>query len=417
MGQEAKALNSETANTKSLFKNQDFLLVWTVSIVSSLSFSIYLITETWYVINELNKQSWLGVVLIATTLPRVLLIGFGGVYADRFNKINIMFLSLLLRGVLLILVSIFFYFNILNVYSLVVFAALFGCIDAFFNPANQSLLPQIIAKDKLLRGNSIFQSTNQTVLILGPIIGGILIEKISYEFIFPIVAICLILSSIMIKFAKIKKGSSTEHKIKQSSFRDFMEGVNYVKTSTIIFTLMGVSIILNFFIAGPGSLALPLIANDVLEGTAIHLSFLEGSIALGMIIGAIIIGAINPKRKRGLIILGQLLFLGITMLLLSSVTTLWQGILYFIILGFGISAGDIPLKAILQEGTEPEKIGRVMGIMSTASNGLIPLSFGLTSVAISYNISISNILLFFGSCVLVFFFIIISTVKKLRVFE
>ncbi|WP_194163307.1 MFS transporter [Bacillus subtilis] len=412
MSYEAKTLVKESSTARSLLSNKGFLLLLVVSIVSGLSFSIYLLTETWYVINELNQQPWLGVVLIATTLPRVLFMSIGGVYADKWNRTNIMFYSLLIRGALLTSMAIVFYFGLLDVYSLLIFATIFGLLDAFFVPANQSLLPQIVSKEQLMRGNSILQSTNQTVLIIGPIIGGLLIETVSYQYIFPIVAFFLITSSVIVKFIKYEDESNQNQK--QSSYRDFLEGLHYVKTSKLIFTLMCVSMVLNFFIAGPGSLALPLIANDVLSGTALHLSALETSIALGMIGGAFLIGILNPRRKRGFIVLGQLFFLGIAMVLLSLVTTLWQGIIVFALIGLGITAGDIPIKTMIQEKTDPQKIGRVMGLMSTASSGLIPLSFGVTSLVISFNISISQILLVCGSFVICFFLIILLLSKKLR---
>nr|WP_259547559.1 MFS transporter [Heyndrickxia oleronia] len=412
MSLEAKIEYKDRSMVRSLYSNKSFILLLVVSITSGLSFSIYLLTETWYVINELNQQPWLGIVLMATTLPRVLFMSIGGVYADKWNRTNIMFFSLLTRGLLLISMAIVLYFSLLNIYTLLIFATIFGLLDAFFVPANQSLLPQIISKEQLMRGNSILQTTNQAVLIIGPIIGGLLIETVSYPYIFPIVAFSLITTSIIIKLIKNKNISKQNQK--QSSYKDFVEGIHYVKTSTIILSLMCVSIILNFFIAGPGSMAIPVIANDVLHGTALHLSALEISIAIGMIVGAFLIGIINPKRKRGYIVLGQLLFLGIAMVFLSLVTTLWQGVLIFILIGLGITAGDIPIKSMIQEKTDPQKLGRVMGLMSTASSGLIPLSFGVTSLAISLNISISHILLVCGICVLCFFLIILLLSKKLR---
>ncbi len=414
MSQEGRLL-AHDSHPNSLFMNKSFLLLLVISIISGLSFSVYLLTETWYVINEMNKQSWLGVVLIATTLPRVLFMAIGGVYADKWNRINIMFYSLLIRGLLLFGMATIYYFGLLNIYILIIFAIMFGILDAFFVPANQSLLPKLISKRQLMRGNSILQSTNQAVLIFGPIIGALLIETVSYQFIFPIVAILLITTSVIIRFIKFEKASNINEK--QTSFQSFLEGVQYVKTSSVITTLMCVSIILNFFIAGPGSMALPLIANDVLHGSALHLSALEISIALGMIGGAFLIGIVNPKRKRGYIMLGQLLFLGLSLTLLSQVTTLWQASVVFILIGVGITTGDIPIKSLIQEKTDGQKIGRVMGLMSTASNGLIPLSYGATSIAISLNISISQILFFCGFFVICFFIFMLFLSKKLRTID
>ncbi|MDQ0272507.1 hypothetical protein [Cytobacillus purgationiresistens] len=98
------------------------------------------------------------------------------------------------------------------------------------------MLPNILSKEQLLRGNSILQTTNQTVFIAGPIIGALLIETVSYQFIFPIVALCLIITSIVINAIKYEKNAVAMKS--QSPYQDFLEGVQYVKKTTLIFTLM-----------------------------------------------------------------------------------------------------------------------------------------------------------------------------------
>ncbi len=77
----------------SLFKNRAFLFLWLSSTSSFLALSTYLFAEQWYVIRSLGQESALGIVMMVTLIPRVLLMTVGGVWADRFKRSKIMLVS------------------------------------------------------------------------------------------------------------------------------------------------------------------------------------------------------------------------------------------------------------------------------------------------------------------------------------
>jgi len=399
---------------KELFLNKNFTLIWASNVISSFCFSVYLLMESWYVIHYLDAKSWLGIVLMATTVPRILLMVIGGVFSDRWKRETILFSSLFIRGALLLIMSMLLFLHQLDIYLLLFFSLLFGILDAFFIPANQSLLPHVLLKRQLFRGNSILQGSTQLILIIGPIVGGLMLENLSYTLITSIVAVFLLLTSIIIRFIKLNIDIDIDNVLKSSMIGSLKEGFIYIKSSRILLTLMCSSLILNFFIAGPGSMAIPLIATDVLHGTAIHLSILESAIAIGMITGIFLIGLINPTKKRGVIVLGQLFLLGSIMVFLSFTTQLWQSAVAFVLLGIGITAGDIPVRTMIQEKTDPEMMGRVTAMMSTVSNGFVPVSYGLTSLMLSYSLPINKILFCSGCLVLFFFILMVSVSKTLR---
>ena len=104
-----------------------------------------------------------------------------GTVADRFSKTKIMFLSNFTRSLLLFGLVVWFLVGDLSLWTFVGFAFLFGILDAFFWAAESSVIPAILSKDLLTRGNSIIQMTNQSSFIVAPMLAGLLIGYGGYE--------------------------------------------------------------------------------------------------------------------------------------------------------------------------------------------------------------------------------------------
>lgn len=71
---------------QSLFRNRTFIFLFIGSFLALIGFSMFFMTTTWFVISELNSASSLGIILIAITVPCILMMAFGGVLADKFKK-------------------------------------------------------------------------------------------------------------------------------------------------------------------------------------------------------------------------------------------------------------------------------------------------------------------------------------------
>ncbi len=91
---------------KPILKNRAFIFLFLASFLAIIGFSMFFMTTTWFVISELGSASLLGIILIAVSVPRVLMMAFGGVIADKYKKTTIMFSTSFIQGILL--VAIFF---------------------------------------------------------------------------------------------------------------------------------------------------------------------------------------------------------------------------------------------------------------------------------------------------------------------
>jgi MFS transporter, DHA3 family, macrolide efflux protein len=383
---------SNDKQMKTLFKNKKFILLWISSLFTGLSLSMYMLTETWYVVNVLDKKSMLGFVLMATTLPRVLLMMIGGVMADRIKSSTIMLLSNCLRGVLLLLMIFLLSIDLLNIWTLIGFALMFGVMDAFFWPASSSIIPALVDKQILTRANSIIQTTTQITTISGSVVAGWLLSFSTFGVAFAFVAILLVISGGLAFYindhnrVRISSGST---------WGQLLEGLKYVKNSPLLLSTMLLGVVINLLFAGPVSLAGPIFVSDLFHGDAKDLSYVQSALPIGIVIGGLLVAVWNPTKKRGSVFLNRLIIMGIVLVLYSQVNELWQCILIAGWLGILIAAG-IPLRSLIQENTDPDKLGRVQGINYTATTGLIPLSFAVTSILLSFHITIQDLLLFSG---------------------
>lgn len=404
---QAAPITTQEKSLPSLFSNRSFIFLWLSSTASFLALSTYLFAEQWYIITVLEKESLLGIVMMATMVPRVLFMTIGGVWADRFRRSRIMLISSFVRCLLVLGMIFLLQLSLLELWPLIFFALCFGIVDAFFSPANTSLLPSVVAIEALPRSNSFIQSSNQIALFSGPMLGGWILSLGSFSLLFGVIAGFLLLTFLFSSLIKEEKRpvivdrSSTKSELK--------EGFSYVWGMPFLKNMLVILIFINFFFFGPLLMGIPLLVDSVLKGEVLDLSFLQSSYQGGMLAGAILVGILNLRKKRGLTMLVMIGVLGVCLTFLGQIGFLWQGILLLSLMGILSSFINVTLISTIQALSDPNKIGRVMSLVNASSNGLVPLSYAFVSLALVMQFSISDVMLLCGMLIL-----IIATIYLLR---
>ncbi|AQU79291.1 multidrug ABC transporter permease [Planococcus faecalis] len=382
----------------SLFSNRSFIFLWLSSTASFLALSTYLFTEQWYIITVLEKESLLGIVMMATMVPRILFMTLGGVWADRFRRSRIMLISSFVRCLLVLGMILLLQLSLLELWPLILFALCFGIVDAFFSPANTSLLPSVVAKEALPRSNSFIQSSNQIALFSGPMLGGWILSFGSFSLLFGVIAGFLLLTFLFSSLIKEEKRTLTTNRASTKS--ELKEGFSYVWSMPFLKNILVILIFINFFFFGPLLMGIPLLVDSVLKGKVLDLSFLQSSYQGGMLAGAVMVGVLNLRKKQGLTMLVMIGVLGIFLTLLGHISFLWQGVLLLSLMGILSSFINVSLISTIQAQTDPTKIGRVMSLVNASSNGLVPLSYAFVSLALMMQFTISSIMMVCGLLIL-----------------
>ena len=87
-----------------LLQNTRFVFTWLSGMTLTLGFSIFFLSVSWLTIDVLKQPTLLGIIMTAVSLPRVVMMIFGGVFADRFQKSRLLFLTNLGQGILMVAV-------------------------------------------------------------------------------------------------------------------------------------------------------------------------------------------------------------------------------------------------------------------------------------------------------------------------
>ncbi|OEL04564.1 MFS transporter [Staphylococcus succinus] len=388
------------------------MLMLLAGIFAMIGFSTILTTITWYAVKELKSSMALGYILVAATVPRLIMMTFSGMVADKFKKTTIMYYSNIAEALVLVILYFLIINDQLSLVPLMILAAFFGMLDAFFGPASTSLIPKVVEQFQLQRANSLFQGGTQISFIFGPIIAGIVMEHYSIATSFYLALIFVFLSAIFVFPPLIKETSAVEHS-NNTPVRDIIEGFRYVKSSRFLITGIIILITANFFGLGALSVGIPILV-EASGGTPINLTYLQSSLGVGMLTGTALLSAITFKKGRGKITLFTLLLMLVLFLVFTQVNAvIWQVLLLFLI-GLTYTIVYIPFITMAQEFSDEKVTGRVMSLIFLAMTGFDPISYVLISGLNTMNISIFSVLAISASVSLVVWVFILFNSKTYR---
>ncbi|GIN13218.1 MFS transporter [Shouchella clausii] len=378
---------------QSLFKNSRFILLFLGSFLALIGFSMFFMTTTWFVISDLGSSSSLGIILIAITVPRILMMAFGGVLADKFKKTTIMFSTSFIQGVLLVIVFLLNNANQLTFEYLIILGFFFGTLDAFSGPAGTSLIPKMVEKNQIKQANAVIQGLGQIGFIIGPVISGSVMEFGGVTTGYLVSAIIVLLSAFFM-FPPFLKEGPVDNTVKQTPFKDFIEGFSYVKASKFLLTGILILITLNFFAFGAISIAIPILV-ETYGGSPINLSYIEAALGVGMLVSTAIIGIVKVRR-RGLTSIAGLIATLLVAIAFSQSPNLYILTALAFLIGFTMTFVSIPFFTSAQEDTDPRIMGRVMSIVFLAMNGFDPLAYASVTFLVSRGIDVQHVILYYS---------------------
>ncbi|PSL48511.1 transmembrane secretion effector [Salsuginibacillus halophilus] len=376
-----------------IWRNRTFLHVWAAGVFAMLGFSMLFLTTSWYVINELNMPAFVGVVLTVITVPRVVMMIFGGVVADRKKKSKVMFVTNSLQTLMLCILTMLLAFDALTILPLLIGAFIFGVLDAFFYPAVMALIPSAVAHHQIQRANSVFHGTVELMFLFGPLLAGLLLTVSNYTVTLAVAAVFVGVSAIAVypRFIHDVPASTNSDETPQAVGRDLMVGLRYVQGSQMIRSGILAIVYVNLFVIGPMIVSFPILVDDS-GGTAFDLSLLEAGLSVGTFAASFCVYIISQRPGRGRIVSVTLLLTMGAFFVFSQVESIPALMVWAAVAGFGCMIVYLPSLTIIQEHTDEDKLGRVMSVVTVASEGFAPVAFAIVSLFVGVGIHINAVL-------------------------
>ena len=390
------------ASKSSLFApltNLNFRLLWVGQGISLFGDQFYLVALPWLTYQLTNSGMALGTVLMLAGIPRALLMAVGGVWTDRISPRYIMLVSNLLRFGLTAVLTALILTGQVQLWMLFLISFLFGTVDAFFLPAQMSLIPSLVTPEDLQAGNALFQMTAQLSQFVGPALAGLLISMLSgvsnsaqsHSSTGAGVAIGLDTLTFLVAAAALwlmrSIAAPSKQNQKQSSLDSLKEGLVVAVKDPLILGITLVTCTVSLFFTGVLGVGIPALAATRFTQGATALGVIISAFGAGSLIGAALSGLMRT-RKVGLATLLTIVLIGNGIASLGLVSNLALASLIALLTGVGVGFTNVILISSLQKRIAPELRGRVMSLVLLGSMGAGPLSNALAGAVVDVNVQV-----------------------------
>ncbi|MFY7750336.1 MAG: MFS transporter [Exiguobacterium acetylicum] len=378
-----------------VLRNQRFVFMWLSGMTLTLGFAIFFLSVSWLTIDVLRQPALLGLILTAVSLPRVIMMVFGGVFADRFQKSRLLFWTNLGQAFLMLGVVLLHYADAYSVGTLLLISVVFGILDGMSYPALSSLLPSLVPASQLQRANSLFQGSLELMFVIGPFLAGLLLTQGGFGLSFGTAMILIFIAAVLVLPRLIRDPipDTSVLSIRQV-LRDLREGIRYVKETPVLRAGTLSIAIVNLFVMGPLIMSIPILVGAA-KGSAADLSLIEGGLAVGTFVASVVVLFLRSIHRGRFVFCALFLTLG-AFLLYTQVASIPLLAFTAAMSGFLLMLVYLPTVTILQERSDPDKIGRVMSIMALAASGLEPIAFAVLSLLVAIEIPIQFLLIAFA---------------------
>jgi len=361
-------------------RRRDFALLVAASVASLVGDGFFHVALAWQVYTISNAPTALSIVFLAISLPTVLLVLVGGVFADRYDRRTLMVAADLVRAAALGGIAVLSAAGVLEVWQIAALVVFVGAGDAFFNPASTALLPDLVPDDELPAANALSGIYRPIMIrMIGPALAGLVVAGVGPAWAFGVDALSFLVSALAIWQIRTRPAvrAAVSHSLR-STVAEIGEGFAYARRTPWIWaTLLAAMFSLLVFV-GPVEVLVPFIIKNklALGPEALGLIFAVGGV--GSLVTSILIGMRGLPRRRVTVMYVSWAFgVGATALY-GILTDLGQALVVSFFLQSGFVLGQVIWTTMLQQLVPRQLLGRVSSLDWMMSIGLVPVSYALT---------------------------------------
>lgn len=360
----------------SVFRNRNFTLLWSAQLVSTIGSALTSLAASILIYRLTGSALSVGLMLMATAAPSIVLGLVAGVFVDRFDRKRIMIISDLIRAALVVSIPFLVESNIAWLFIIVL---LTSSVEQFFEPAQASVLPEIASDEELAAANSLMAISSFGATAVGFAASGLL-AQISIEWAFYLDALTFLLSAAFILFTRVPRLGAEENTNVATVFRNMRGGFSFLfgnpvlRSTFFIFPLMGISF-------GLGNALLLPFATEALHATEFEYGIQEGLTSLGFVAGSLLMARFADRLPAGQWLTISFVVMGLSQMVYSQLYSIPLAFLFVTISGFANAPSVVARNLILQRNSTREMRGRVASVFFVMRNVAFLIGMAMVGLA------------------------------------
>ena len=359
-----------------------FALLWASEVVSRVGDTLTNVALAWWVLEETGSATAMAQVLVAVTVPMLLLLLVGGVVVDRVDRLRLLLVCDIARGLCMATIAVLAALGLLAFWHLLVLSAVFGTAVAFSYPAFVALTPTLVPAEALTSAVSLRSLSVRAASIVGPALGGVIVAAGGSAVAFGLDAASFALSAALVAAAGRLVPVRPPAERRSGAIADLREGFATVFASPWLWVTIAVTCASLPVLVGPIQATLPLLVDEELGGGVRLFALLTTASAAGAVVVALWFGQRGRRlRRRGPLVYVSWLVAAACVVGLGLGAPPAAAIV--LMLGYGAMWGLVNLlwATLLQEMVPPERLGRVSSIDALGSLGLLPIGYAVAGYA------------------------------------
>jgi len=319
----------------------------------------------------------LSIVGIGMALPTVLFLLVGGIVSDRYDRRRVMMWADGVRALAVGLLAALVITDSLHFWELVVVVAIYGSGTAFFTPAFEAVVPDLLPVDDLPAANSLDQFVRPMALRLaGPLLGGALVA-VSAGLAFAVDAASF--GASLLAVAAIRPRPPARDETNASATAAVKEGLRFIRRRVWLWGTLASAAIAYLVFLGPTEVLLPYVVKNELGASASTLGLVFAAGGVGAVGSAIWMGSRGHPRRDVTFIYSTWTLATLAVAGYGLATAAWQLMVACLVFNALETAGTIVWATLKQRHVPSSMLGRVSSLDWLISIGLLPVSFALTA--------------------------------------
>jgi MFS family permease len=361
----------------SVFRNRNFSRMWTGQLISTMGSALTSLAASILVFRLTHSAMSVGLMLMATAAPSLLVGLFAGVLVDRYDRKWIMIGADLVRAVLVFLIPFLVPFNIIWLYVIVMLSSAIG---QFFDPAHESVLPEVASEKELAAANSLMAISSFGATAVGFAASGMIAAAADIRWAFFLDAASFLLSAALIFMIRIKQFKPDEDTSVAVVVKNLKAGVRMLFDTPVLRSLFTSQVPTLVAFGLSNALLLPF-ALRALKANEFQYGLQEGLTSIGFVIASLLMAGLFDRMREGAWMATGLLGMALAAIAYSFTRSIPLAIIIVGISGFCNAPASIARRLVIQRNTPRDMRGRVNSVFFVSRDVLFLVGMAAAGLA------------------------------------
>lgn len=373
----ASAAPSPSVSPLRVFGNRGFTLLWTAQLVSTIGTALTSLAASILIYRLTGSALSVGLMLMATAAPSLLVGLLAGVFVDRYDRKRIMIISDVLRALLVAAIPVLV---TLHIGWLYVAVALTSAIGQFFEPAHASVLPEVASDEELAAANSLIAISAFGSTAIGFAASGLIASRLPIAWAFYLDALTFLFSAVCILLIRIKPQAASEPTSAAVVMRNLRAGVRFLLDNAMLRSLLVTSapVLIGFGLSN--ALLLPF-AHQALKASEFEYGLQEGLTSVGFVVGSLLMANLADRWREGQWIAVSFIGMALAGIAYAYTSSVPLAIVIITLSGFLNAPSSIARRLVIQRHTPREMRGRVNSAFFVSRDVLFLVGMGAAGLA------------------------------------